>query len=193
MRSKLLWPVIVAALVTVLSLVATAQSNAQPEEFTAFAVNLASDIPAAATATVDINITRWSAESERNTLAQTLREKGPDALLRALQKVRPVGRIKTPDSLGYDLRYAHQEPVEEGGRRIVIATDRPIGFWEARNRPRSIDYPFTVIEMHLDNNGVGEGRLSLATKITAGANVIVLENYSSQPVLLTQVKSKQGK
>ena len=193
MQSKLLWPVIVAALVAGLSPPTTAQSNAQPEEFTAFAVNLASDVPAATTATVDINITRWSSESERNTLAQTLREKGPDALLRALQKVRPVGRIKTPDSLGYDLRYAHQEPVEEGGRRIVIATDRPIGFWEARNRPRSIDYPFTVIEMHLDNNGVGEGRLSLATKITAGANVIVLENYSSQPVLLTQVKSKQGK
>lgn len=34
--------------------------------------------------------------------------------------------------------------LEDGGRDVVIATDRPIGFWEATARPRTIDYPFTV-------------------------------------------------
>lgn len=30
-------------------------------------------------------------------------------------------------SLGYDLHYASQTLLPDGGRRIVIATDRPIG------------------------------------------------------------------
>ena len=40
---------------------------------------------------------------------------------------------------------------------IVIATDRPIGFWEAANQPRTIDYPFTVIQMHLGSCGRRQG------------------------------------
>jgi hypothetical protein len=80
--------------------------------------------------------------------------------------------------------------MEEGGEQIVIATDRPIGFWEAVQRPRTIDYPFTLIEMRIDNEGVGEGKLSLATKIVYDQRreQIVLENYSSQPVMLTKVR-----
>ena len=61
--------------------------------------------------------------------------------------------------------------------RIVLVTDRPIGFWEAKNQPRVADYPFTVIELRIKPNG--EGKLSVATKITADpeGRGIVLENY----------------
>ena len=76
------------------------------------------------------------------------------------------------------------------GRRIVIATDRPIGFWEAANRPRTIDYPFTVIQMQLGKDGTGEGRMSIATRIIAHDNVVELENYSTQPVMLKQVRAQ---
>ena len=92
---------------------------------------------------------------------------GSDELLKQLQKQKSVGTIRTPDSIGYDLRYAHEERTEEGGRRVVIATDRPIGFWEATNRPRTMDYPFTVIQMELDKHGEGKGTMSYATKIQA--------------------------
>ena len=42
--------------------------------------------------------------------------------------------------------------------RVVLATDRYITYFEAVNRPRSIDYPFTVIELHINASGEGEGR-----------------------------------
>jgi hypothetical protein len=160
------------------------------ERFTAFAV----DVNAAAprnTAIVDIHIDRWSTEAERKALTSTLLEQGPDALLRALQQQRSVGRISTPDSLGYDLRFAYQEPGEDGGRRVIVATDRPIGYWEARDQPRSINYPFTVIEMRIGRDGTGEGKMSIATKITAVGNTIALENYEAQPVRLQSIRSKQ--
>jgi hypothetical protein len=136
-----------------------------------------------------MRVTRWSAEAERTKLVNTLLQKGPTALLDALQDTRPVGTIKTPDSLGYDLHYAHQTPGEDGGRRIVLATDRPIGFWEARNQPRTVDYPFTVIQMNIGRDGEGKGTLSYATKIRATGDTIELENFATSPVMLTQIKA----
>ena len=119
--------------------------------------------------------------------------KSPDELLKQLQKIGPVGTIRTPDSIGYDLHYAQQTPLPEGGRSIVIATDRPIGFWEATNRPRSIDYPFTVIQMNLDRNGMGSGTMSYATRITTKNNIIELEDFATQPIMLNNIRSEAKK
>jgi hypothetical protein len=140
---------------------------------------------------VDINIDRYSSDAEHETLMAVFKKDGPEALLNALQKTRPVGSIRTPDSLAYDLHYARQVPADEGGRRIVLATDRPVGFWEAANRPRSIDYPFTVIELQLDRNGEGVGKLSIATKLTLSGTVLTLENFANQPVMLNNVRKRK--
>jgi len=167
---------------------AAAQTSGQPEEFTAFAI--VSDNLGSGAGRVVIRVTRWSTEAERTRLSASL-QKGPDQLLEDLRDERSVGTIRTPDSLGYDLRYAHQEPGEDGGRRVVIATDRPIGFWEARNQPRSIDYPFTVIQMEIGKDGKGKGTMSYATKVMARGNVIVLENFSTAPVMLNEIEARK--
>jgi hypothetical protein len=164
-----------------------AQTIGQPEEFTAVAIqnnNLGSGADR-----VIIRVTRWSSEAERARLAAAL-QKSPETLLDQLHDQRPVGTIRTPDSIGYDLRYAHQEPGEDGGRRIVIATDRPIGFWEARDQPRSIDYPFTVIQIEIDKTGEGKGTLSYATKVMPRGNLIVLENFATAPIMLRDIEAK---
>lgn len=163
------------------------QTRGVPEDFTAVAV-AANNIMSGA-GTVLISVDRWSTEEEQTRLVRTLRDTGPRAMLDALQDMRPVGRIRTPDSLGYDLRYAHQVPAEDGGRRIVLATDRPVGFWEAWYRPRSIDYPFTVIQMQIDPDGRGRGTLSVATKIRAYGSVIELEDFASSPVMLNDIRA----
>jgi hypothetical protein len=169
---------------------ASTQSNQPAERFTAFAVSLGGMRQASGASAVDITVNRWSSDAERQRLIEVLQAKGPGELLETLRDMREVGNIRTPDSLGYPLRYAHQTAAEEGGRRIVIATDRPIGFWEAANRPRTFDYPFTVIQMQLGPDGTGDGRMSIATRIIAHDNVIELENYASQPVMLKQVRAQ---
>jgi len=181
--------------VTVLVLVGLAASRAAalPERFTAFAVNLGSPGRSFAE-TVELVVSRWSSDAERDRLLSILMEQGADKLLDALREMPRVGYIRTPDSLAYDLRFARREPSEEGGERIVLATDRYISFWEAANRPRSIDYPFTVIELRIDRHGEGEGKMSLATKIVPdkARNLITLENYATQPVLLKSVRRQAG-
>lgn len=170
-------------------LVAPALRAAVIEKYTAFAVNMGTP-GRAGTAVVDIGIERWSSDAERDRLMNTLIENGPDKLLDTLRDLPRAGYIRTPDSIGYDLHFAQKVPGEDGGEDLFLATDRPIGFWEARNRPRTIDYPFTYIQMHINPNGEGEGKLSVATKITYNKrrNQIVLENYTSEPVRLTTVK-----
>jgi hypothetical protein len=138
-------------------------------------------------------VNRWSTDAERKRLLAVLTEKGPEKLLDVLQDIPRVGYFRTPESVGWDLHYATLTPMPEGGERVVLATDRRIPFWEARNRPRSIDYPFTVIELRLNRDGAGEGKMSIATKITFDKehNTIVLENYGTQPVLLQSVKRER--
>lgn len=167
----------------------SAQSRQAPQRFTALAANLSNVGPQGA-GTVEIAIERWSTDAERDRLMTTFQQKGEDALLNALQDLPRVGYIRTPKSIGYDLHFAREYPADEGGRRIFLATDRPVGFWEATNRPRTIDYPFTLIELHVSRDGEGEGKMSLFTKITLNKdmNQIELENYASQPVMLLSVR-----
>jgi hypothetical protein len=183
-----------AAIVITSALLATgsgliAQTHGGSEKFTAVAI--ANNNVQSGAGTVLISIERWSTNAERERFVSTLMNKGPRALIDALQDTRPVGRIRTPDSLGYDLRYAHQMPGEDGGRRIVIATDRPIGFWEAYTQPRTVDYPFTVVQMQIGSDGRGTGTLSEFTKVLAYKDNIYLENFASAPVMLTEIRSNK--
>ena len=167
--------------------------NKVREDFTAFAINMNSGPK---TATVDIRIERWSTDAEREQLLGILKEgEGKDkyrtnqTLLKALQKLPKAGFIRTPDRLAWDLRYARDNPMEEGGRQIVVATDRPIGFWEARNQPRTMDYPFTIVEMRLNKENKGEGKMLAGTQIYIDPKTrnLVLENYGQQPVRLNEI------
>jgi hypothetical protein len=191
---------IAAAASLAMTVSAATQTNQEKLDITAFAVNM-SNIATGANAVVDIRINSWSTEKERAHLISTMLEKNADALLRELQRQPSHGRFSIPGltgpdphqlRLGHDLRYTWQTPLPDGGRRIVIATDRYIGFAEARNQPRTIDYPFTLFEIHLDKNGQGQGKMAVATKITFDKkkNAIELENYSSEPVRLNNVKAK---
>jgi hypothetical protein len=164
----------------------------QKESFTGFAINMNSG---PSTATVDFTIERWSTDAERDQLLAILQEEkdvyqANKKLLSALQRLPKVGYIRTPQTLAWDLRFARQSPLEDGGRRIVLATDRPIGFREARNQPRSMDYPFTVVEVQLDKDNRGVGKILAGTKlyIDKKTNNLVLENFAQQPVRFNEIR-----
>jgi hypothetical protein len=189
--SALATALVAAATLTWTAMVAAqTASNTAPQVFTANAINI-SNVGRQGASQVEIRINRYTTDAARDRLMSIFQEKGDSALLSALQSEPAVGSISTPGSLAYDLRYARELPGPEGGRRLVLATDRPIGFWEARNNPRTRDYPFTLIELRLDKDGKGEGKLSVATKLTLNDHVLVIENYANQPVMLTNVHQPQ--
>ena len=109
--------VVVLAVVMCLAVVPMAAQDAvkTPMTFTAFAVNLnqpasmgGQRLPSAGT--LQITLDRLSTSEERATLVAAFKEGGQNALLRALQRVNErVGFIRTPSSLGWDLRFAYRE------------------------------------------------------------------------------------
>jgi hypothetical protein len=167
------------------------EAAALPQRFSAFAVSLGGPRTPSGTARVDITIARWSTPEEREKLQTTLLEKGPEKLLDVLRDMKPVGTIQTPGRIGYDLRYANHRVDGDGVERIFIATDRPISFWEAANRPRLSDYPFTFIEMRINKDGQGEGKLNIATQINVVGDVVQLVNWDAQPIALNQVRREK--
>jgi hypothetical protein len=176
----------VAALVLVLGASPRTQRRETPNErFIAGAI----DPNHGGTGMVEIVVDRWSSDAERDRLMALALSKGPDKLLDVLQDLPQVGYFRTPDRTRWELRFARRTPGEDGGERIVLATDRRVGYWETVVQPPSFDYPFTVIELHLNRDGRGEGRMSFATKVIANKKTgqISLENYEHQPVLLNDV------
>ena len=91
-----------------------------------------------------MSVTRWTTESERTAFQQAIFKKGQNELLDALRDSRSVGRIYTPGSIGYDLRYAEAKALPDGGREIILATDRPMSFREMTSRPVSSRVPVHV-------------------------------------------------
>jgi hypothetical protein len=186
--TRLLLAAVGLAAVVLMPLPRLAAQNVK-EQFTGFAINMNSG---PSTGVIDFTIERWSTDAERDQLLSIIKEnpKDPtDKLLKALQKLPKVGYIRSQKTLGWDLHYARQTPLDEGGRRIVLGTDRPIGFREAANQPRSMDYPFTILEMHLDKDDKGEGKILVGTKIYVDkkTNNLVLENYAQQPVRFNEI------
>jgi hypothetical protein len=160
------------------------------EHLTAFAVDMSNTAVRTRAGTIDIVINRWSSDQERDQLLAALRESGGDGLLKALQKIKePAGYIRTPTSIGYPLRFARELPTAEGGKRVIVATDRYVSFLEATRQPRSADYPFMVVDIRIGPDGKGTGKLLPVAKITANEDhTIEIENYASEPVRLTEVR-----
>jgi len=181
--------VVVCSVVCALSFAAHAQTMGTPEKFTATAMNL----NRGAAGIIEIVVNRWSSDKDRDKLMQVMATKGPEKLLDAVQDMPRMGYFRTPDSIGWDIHYARRRATAEGGERIVLITDRRVSFWEAANQPRSIDYPFTVIEMQMNRDGEGQGTMSIATKIVLDKehNTVTLENFETSPVLLTQIKREK--
>ena len=173
----------------VVPLTASTAVAGEPEilRLTAFSVDLNNRVK---TNTIDIVIERWSTPEEMSNLKAVLVEQGGDKLLSALQKVKPrCGYARTSTSLGWDIYFAREVPLPDGGRKITLASDRPVSMWELRNAARSTDYEFSLAEIRLPAGGKGEGKAIKAAKVSFDKekNTFEIENYQREPVRLNEV------
>jgi hypothetical protein len=142
-----------------------------------------------------INVFKWASDTERDALLAALKEKGDSGLGPALEKASTAGFIWDSGPLGYAIRYAQKLPLAGGGERIVLVTDRALGSWgqgawRPSGRATATDYPFTVVELRLNKQGRGDGKMSLAAKVIADpeSGTVTLDNYAAAPVLINNVR-----
>jgi len=120
------------------------------------------------------------------------------ALAAALQTAQTVGYLWTSESAGYSLRFAQRFPQPDGSERVILATDRRLGAWNNLWKPAGgaalTDYDFSIIELHLNAKGDGEGKTSLTGKVTvdSSSKTFALEGYMGLPIVFKDVKRRTG-
>lgn len=146
---------------------------------------------------LEITIRNWTTEEERLQILQeiidatSLQERNRNrAVARALRGASRVGFVAPRAQHSWPLHYAREFSQEDGGRRVLLATDRPVTFAEAYGNLQAGDFDVTIIELSFDKDGNGEGVLSLGTEVRWNADSKKLEitNFSSQPLRLGNVR-----
>lgn len=138
---------------------------------------------------ITIYIDDYTTDAEVHELAQTLKTGGSDALLKAMDKTKPKkGRVAVVGRTGNEVAIIRSRPAGKGKRRLILVTERPIGFLELRQGTRSRDYQFGVIELVLDEKGKGEGLALPAAKIWFNKKgELEIEHLGMEPVRLVNV------
>ena len=150
-------------------------------------------VGAGATADVTINIDSYTTDADAQQYAQTLIEQGSDAMLKALEKAKAIGKVRLSQRVGFfDLKLIRSRPTETG-RRIVGVCDRPISFLEAYYSGQSMDNKFGIVVLDLKTNkkgkeeGVGELIYAAKIKVLEG-NHVEVESYDGEPVKMLSVR-----
>lgn len=190
MRNKVrieLLLLVCAALIMPMS--ATSGAKGRSEVFSALA-----QLPVEGTTTnVKIYINGYSTPQDAERLNATLLRGGPSALLKALRKMKSLGRVEKEGTVGnYDFKLILSKPTATG-RHIYAVADRPIGFLEAYFSTRSKDYQFGILELDLktgDNEKEkGEGTLIYAAKVrVVGGEKVEVENLTFAPIRLLGIR-----
>ena len=100
---------------------------------------------------VKVIINRYSTQEERQILVDAFKKGQHQGLVKALQDMKPVGRIAITGTLGYELSYIALIP-SPTGRKIRFATNRQIRFAEAYNNGPSTAYDLTAGEFDLNDS-----------------------------------------
>jgi len=98
---------------------------------------------------VKILIYEFSSPEDRDILVQAFQQGQNNGLVNALEKMKSVGRIQIPGTVGYDLRFI-REIVTPTGRTIRFLTDRRIAFGESYQNTQTKNFNLTAGEIKLD-------------------------------------------
>jgi hypothetical protein len=130
---------------------------------------------------VTIHIEQYSTEEERQVLIGAFQKGGSQGLYNALNKMHSKGRIAITGTVGYDISFARVLPAANG-RKIRILTNRPIGFGEAWNDGRSMDYNLSMLELDMvPEKGKSTGTLLPACEFTVNkkTNEVEVEAFKN--------------
>lgn len=145
------------------------------------------------TTTFTLNINGQTSDAQAQGFLDILREDEQTDLLKAIEK-EDLGRFSVGANVGVPVNVVC-ESIVGGKRRIFIVFQRWTQFAELRGGYRSLDYPFGVIELFIDEQtGKGEGTYIAAAKIRWDYDdkkkqyQVEIENFATYPARLLGVQ-----
>jgi hypothetical protein len=169
---------------------AQAQRRGAPESFTAN-LQAAGATGGAGAATIQIDVQKYSADADRAAVESALKSGGYPAFLAALKKAPAVGTVVFGEQK-WSIRWA-RELTTPKGRSIVVVTDQPVFFvggGRVDAKPRA-GYDVAVIQMTIDDVGLGNGSMAAAANVKAGGESgVEINDYADKPIKLVSVVRK---
>jgi len=99
---------------------------------------------------VKIVITEFSTPEDKQVLVDAFKKGQSQGLYDALSKMKSVGQIQMPGTVGYGLAYVSSETTPTG-RTIRFITSRRIGFGEAARNTQSQAYDLTAGKVDIND------------------------------------------
>lgn len=158
-----------------------------PAQYAATAIGQSGSV-AGKTFGLTISVQELTSDGEVDELVATLRSKGQDGLVSAMENIKDKGRVAPTGSVGTGMRLVRIRPTKDGGQHIVLATNRPISFPELYNGTRSTNYKIGIVTLDVDKDGKGTGSFAPLCKVKFNKkNELEIEHYGQKPFRLANV------
>jgi hypothetical protein len=169
-----------------------AAAAASPEKFKGRAISTGTGRTQAGYITIEIDHVTTNEEAAR--YASLLTASGQEAVVKLWQDEKKiVGMYKFAQAISNDLRVVRVWPLENGGRRIFLLSDRPLAAFEVARNLRSQDYPISIVELVLDAEGKGEGKIYPAVELAVKDGELSIKSWGHDPVDLKQIEPVKPK
>lgn len=161
-----------------------------PETFTAN-LNVTGAQAGAGAATIQIDVTRYTPDADRTAVENALKSGGYPAFVQAVRKAPEVGSV-TVGEQKFAIRWA-REVSGPKGRTITLVTEKPVFFvggGRVDAKPRE-GYEVALIQMQVDDVGLGNGVMAAAARVKPGAEGgVEIDDYGDKPIKLVTVVRK---
>lgn len=144
--------------------------------------------PRTQTSTFTLRINGRTSDEQAKQFLSILQNNGQEALLKAIDD-NDLGSFSVGNSIAPDINVVRVSS-ENGMKRIFVVFKRWTYLAEARYGTRSLDYPFGVVEIYIDEKtGAGEGTYIAAARVSwEDNNTVEIENFATYPIKLVNVK-----
>ena len=136
-----------------------------------------------------LEVTGYTPDEEVQQDFQILRTQGQDDFMKAIRN-KKLGFLAFDGQVGRNLNFIQKSQTEDGWK-ITILFERWIEGFEVRYGTRSQDYPFTYVELFINDHGKGEGSLIGLARVTfdkKNPNNLDIENFGTYPAKLMGVE-----
>lgn len=183
--------VLAMATVTVLALAPAVAQKKKKQKGTTYGATMVGvrGMVGASSHPITIRVYGQTSDEQVNEYLEIIREGKKGELRRVLEKVKGIGRINADGRVGTEMAVVRERQTENG-KLINIVTARNLPFIELYISGRTVDYPFSVVQLMVDENGKGQGSVILAARIRFNAEgALEIESYGLQPFQLVNVRT----
>ena len=139
-----------------------------------------------------LRINGITTDEDASRFLSELQDGGQDDLLDAI-KNEQVGTLSLGSQLGRRINVLVVKD-DDGRKKLIGIFERWLGFAELRGGYRSLDYPFSYIELFIDpRTGRGEGTYFAAARIRYRNGNVEVEDFATLPSRLLNVRLTGGR